>query len=48
MQDHGGRSVGDALFGVAAWLHRLSEDTDVPDNTIRQYRWVANLWPEQR
>jgi len=26
MQEHGGRSVGDDLFGVSAWLHRLSED----------------------
>lgn len=48
MQDHGGRSVGDDLFGVSAWLHRLSADTDVPYNTIRQYRWVANRWPDQR
>ncbi|MEU5002304.1 hypothetical protein [Streptomyces sp. NPDC021622] len=26
MQDHGGRSLGDDLFGVSAWLHRLLED----------------------
>ncbi|MFF3343624.1 hypothetical protein [Streptomyces flavidovirens] len=42
MQEHGGRSVGDDLFGVSAWLHRLSEDIDVPYNTIKEYRWVAS------
>ncbi|TGB16098.1 hypothetical protein [Streptomyces sp. MZ04] len=30
MPDRGGRSVGDDLFGVAVWLHRLSEDISVP------------------
>ncbi|MFI1680892.1 hypothetical protein [Streptomyces sp. NPDC020607] len=39
MQDHGGRSVAGDLFGVAAWLHRLSEDVDVPYNTLKSYRW---------
>ncbi|MFI0813893.1 hypothetical protein [Streptomyces echinatus] len=24
MQEHSGRSVGDDLFGVSAWLHRLT------------------------
>ncbi|MFB7509243.1 DUF6192 family protein, partial [Streptomyces broussonetiae] len=47
MQEHGGRSVGDDLFGVSAWLHRLSEDIDVPYNTIKEYRWVASRWPER-
>ncbi|WP_055566388.1 hypothetical protein [Streptomyces atriruber] len=35
MQDHGGRSVRDGLFGVSAWLHRLSEDVNVPCNTLK-------------
>ncbi|MBC9718897.1 RacO protein [Streptomyces sp. TRM66268-LWL] len=48
MQDHGGRSVGDDLFGVSAWLRRLSEDINVPYNTLRSYRWVASRWPEQQ
>ncbi|MEV8022932.1 DUF6192 family protein [Streptomyces sp. NPDC086554] len=47
MQDHGGRSVRDDLFGVSAWLHRLSEDVNVPYNTLKSYRWVASRWPEQ-
>ncbi|MER6384982.1 DUF6192 family protein [Streptomyces sp. NPDC001250] len=47
MQEHGGRSVGDDLFGVSAWLHRLSEDVDVPYNTVKEYRWVASRWPER-
>ncbi|MGA4846659.1 hypothetical protein ACOBQB_10470 [Streptomyces sp. G5(2025)] len=42
VQDHGGRTVGDDLFGVSAWPHRLSEDIDVPYNTLKSYRWVAS------
>ncbi|MFJ8310977.1 MULTISPECIES: hypothetical protein [unclassified Streptomyces] len=33
MQEHGDRSVGDGLFGVSAWLHRLPEHINVPYNT---------------
>ncbi|MFI9781790.1 hypothetical protein ACIHCV_45715 [Streptomyces sp. NPDC051956] len=47
-EPHSGRSLGDDLFGVSAWLHRLSEDTNVPYNTIKEYRWVASRWPERR
>ncbi|MGX1676338.1 DUF6192 family protein [Streptomyces sp. NPDC055400] len=47
MQEHSGRSVNDDLFGVSAWLHRLSEDIDVPYNTLKSYRWVAGRWPER-
>jgi hypothetical protein len=47
MQEHGGRSVGDDLFGVSAWLHRLSEDINVPYNTLKEYRWVASRYPER-
>ncbi|WP_327350509.1 DUF6192 family protein [Streptomyces sp. NBC_01304] len=47
MQEHGGRSVGDDLFGVSAWLHRLSEDINIPYNTIKEYRWVASRFPTQ-
>lgn len=28
-------------------LHRLSEDVNVPYNTLKSYRWVASRWPEQ-
>ncbi|MYW42905.1 hypothetical protein GT346_06035 [Streptomyces sp. SID161] len=45
MQEHGGRSVGDDSFGVSAWLHRLSDDIDVPYDTIMTYRWVATKGP---
>lgn len=47
MQEHGGRSAGDDLFGVSAWLHRRSEDISVPVNTIKGYRRVASRWPER-
>lgn len=47
IRPHGGRSPADDLFGVSAWLQRLSEDTSVPYNTLKDYRWVASRWPEQ-
>lgn len=47
IQPVGGSRPGNDLFGVEAWLQRLSDDTRIPAATLETRRWVSSRWPAQ-